>query len=238
MLRVLSLLAETQLSLVPTVLEDYCTKHTSPVSPLLQQIEAGTLHKWPGAAHMISGPLQTQLLAFLVGFVGARRVLEIGTFTGYSALGMAEALPEDGVLVTCETNQGVAVMAQKFFQQHPAGHKIQMIVKPAMDVLHTLVQTEVPPFDFIFLDADKMGYRGYYDFILQHGLLSKKGVLCIDNVLWKGSVLTEELLKQFRTDKRAQSIADFNDYVAQDPRVKQVMLPIRDGLLLIRLADS
>ena len=176
---------------------------------------------------MLSGHVEGQLLKLLVGFGRVRRVLEIGMFTGYSALAMAEALPGDGVLVACEIDEEVAAFALEGFAASPAGAKIDVRVGPALETLAELDE----PFDLIFLDADKGGYLAYFEAVLERGLLAPHGLLCADNTLMQG-----EPWRSAPPSENGAAIAAFNDAVADDPRVEQVLLPVRDGLTLIRLA--
>ncbi len=207
-------------TIIPKALDDYCAAHTSPASPLLQELAAWTrAHlKHP---QMLTGHLEGTLLQWLVRLSGARRGLEIGTFTGYSALAMAEALPADGKLVTCDNDPEHARIAQSYFDRSPHGHKIEIRLGAALDTLKTLT----PPFDLVFLDADKENYGAYFDACLT--LLRPDGLLVADNVLWSGRVLKPEAASD-------RAIAAFNDKVRDDPRVACVMLPVRDGVSLIR----
>jgi caffeoyl-CoA O-methyltransferase len=163
------------------------------------------------------------LLALLVRLTGARRVLEIGTFTGYSALCMAEALPGNGELITCEIKPEHGDIAQSFFDRSPDGRKIRLQLGPA---LKTLVNLPAPTwFDFVFIDADKENYVKYYEAVLPR--LQAGGLIVADNVLWSGRALSP----RSKTDK---AIARFNKHVQRDARIECVMLPVRDGVSLIR----
>jgi caffeoyl-CoA O-methyltransferase len=179
-------------------------------------------------AEMLSGHVEGQVLSFLVEMLGATTVLEVGMFTGYSALAMAEALPIDGRVLACEIDPDVAKFAQKCFADSADGHKIDIAVGPALDTLHRLaVSKEV--FDLVFIDADKAGYCDYFDAVLDGGLLARGGLICVDNTLMQG----QPYLKGEQT-LNGMAIARFNERVAGDDRVKQVLLPVRDGLTLIR----
>jgi caffeoyl-CoA O-methyltransferase len=181
---------------------------------------------------MLSGHVEGQMLKFLVHLTKARRVLEIGMFTGYSALAMAEALPVDGELVACEVDAYVAEFAQKCFAESPAGHKIVVKVAPALDTLkHLAADGEV--FDLVFIDADKAGYIDYLDLLLTTGLLAVNGLICADNTLMQG----QPYLGGDTANGVAglgSAIAKFNQALVDDGRVEQVLLPLRDGLTLIR----
>lgn len=212
-------------------LEPYAAACTTPASPALQAIEERTR----GATHlereMLSGHVEGQLLRFLVGLTRARRVLEIGMFTGYSALAMAEALPADGRLVACEIDLEVATSAQESFRDSPAGARIDVLVGPAQLSLRRLAD-DGETFDLVFLDADKGGYAGYLELLLDTTLLAPDGLVCVDNTLLQGQPWGD-------ADERTpdgEAIAAFNRAVADDVRVEQVLVPVRDGLTLIRRA--
>jgi caffeoyl-CoA O-methyltransferase len=172
---------------------------------------------------MLIGPHEGALLAMLVRLSGARRVLEIGTFTGYSALCMAEALPGNGRLITCEIRPRHAEISQSFFKRSPHGHKIRLRLGPALETLASL--SHATKFDFVFLDADKENYVNYYEAVLPR--LRSGGLIVADNVLWSGRVLVPKK----KTDR---AVVKFNKHVLRDPRVECVMLPVRDGVSLIR----
>jgi len=172
---------------------------------------------------MMVGHLEGALLAQLVALTGARRVLEIGTFTGYSALWMASALPDDGSIVTCDISEEHVAIAREAFAAHPDGAKIDSRLGPAIDTIATLDG----PFDLVFIDADKSSYDAYYEAVLPK--LSPTGVIVVDNVLWRG-----EVLKGQSADRDTAALIAFNDKVRDDARVVAVMLPIRDGITLVR----
>jgi caffeoyl-CoA O-methyltransferase len=176
---------------------------------------------------MLSGHVEGRLLRMLVHVTRARRVLDIGMFTGYSALAMAEALPADGSVVACEIDPDVAAFAEERFAASADGHKIDVRVGPAERTLAELAADA--PFDLVFLDADKAGYVAYFTALLDTGLLAPHGLLCVDNTLMQG----QPYLPGSPT-ANGKAVAEFNDVVAADPRVEQVLLPLRDGLTLIR----
>ncbi|MHC0065763.1 O-methyltransferase [Nostoc sp. UIC 10890] len=178
---------------------------------------------------MLSGHLEGQTLKMFVHITKAKRILEVGMFTGYSALAMAEALPDDGRLIACEVDSYVAEFAQTCFQESPHGDKIFVEVAPALETLHKLAAKE-ESFDLIFIDADKKEYVEYFQIILDSDLLAPDGLICVDNTLLQGQVY---LPSEQRT-ANGEAIAKFNRIVAADPRVEQVLLPIRDGITLIR----
>lgn len=178
---------------------------------------------------MLSGHLEGQVLKMFVYMTRAKSVLDIGMFTGYSALAMAEALPSDGRLVACEVDQYVASFAQNLFQDSPHGAKIQVELGAALATLDKLAQRG-ETFDLVFIDADKKEYVQYFQTLLDTNLLSPQGFICVDNTLLQGQVY---LAEQERTPN-GQAIATFNRVVANDTRVEQVILPLRDGLTIIR----
>lgn len=215
-------------------LESYTARCTSEPSPGLQALQERTLQTvWEDGTtlepEMLSGHVEGALLALLVAATGARRVLEIGMFTGYSALAMAQALPQDGELVACEIDAGVAQIAQDAFDRDPAGARVRIALGPAQRTLEELADAG-EAFDLIFLDADKTGYPQYVRTVLDRGLLAAGGLLCIDNTLYQGQTYGPEP----RSDA-AQAIAEVNAALVQDGRVEQVLLPVRDGLTLARL---
>jgi caffeoyl-CoA O-methyltransferase len=203
-------------------LEAYAAEHTSPEPPLLVELAQAT-REFSRAHGMMVGRLEGRFLKMLVAAIGARRVLEIGTFTGYSALSMAEALPSSGRLISCELDQLHADMARRFIARSPYADMIEIRVGPALETLRAIEGT----FDFVFIDADKATYRDYYEQVLPR--LSMGGLIAVDNVLWSGQVIE----RADNTESTRQMRA-FNDHVAHDRRVECVMVPIRDGVTLIR----
>ncbi|HEX2043969.1 MAG TPA: class I SAM-dependent methyltransferase [Acidimicrobiales bacterium] len=203
-------------------LDRYATEHSTPEPDLLQRVAAATRESLDAPGMMV-GPLEGRFLEMLVYLSQPRRVLEIGTFSGYSALSMAPALPPGGRIVTCEVDPKAAALARAHFEASPWADRIELRQGPA---LATLAELE-GPFDLVFIDAEKVEYRDYYEAVLP--LLSERGVIAVDNVLWGGRVLDPD---DPRDDTKA--IAAFNDFVVSDPRVVAVMLTIRDGVTLIR----
>lgn len=176
---------------------------------------------------MLSGHVEGQLLKMFVHMTRAHRVLDIGMFTGYSALAMAEALPENGLLVACEVDPYVAEFAEKHFQAIPHGDKIEIRLGPALKTLEQLSDAD-SSFDLIFIDADKREYLQYFQMILESGLLAVGGFICVDNTLLQGQPYLEQ------QSANGAAIAEFNRAIADDPRVEQVLIPVRDGLTVIR----
>lgn len=220
-------------------LEPYVSRCTSPESSALATLSQRTqAHDWerragPGAVatleqEMLSGHVEGQVLKFLVRMTRARRVLELGMFTGYSALAVAEALPADGRVTACELDPDVAAFAQRCFDQTPAGAKIEVRIGRALATLQQLASAGAT-YDFVFIDADKAGYASYVSTVLDRGLLAADGVICVDNTLLGG-----EPYMPGEPSANGAAIAAFNDAIAGDPRVEQVLLPLRDGITLIR----
>jgi caffeoyl-CoA O-methyltransferase len=209
-------------AIIPGKIEDYCLRHSSTGSKLLQELEKHTRRHCEDS-QMLIGPHEGALLAMLVRLSGARRILEIGTFTGYSALCMAGALPKNGRLITCEIKPEHADIAQSFFDRSPHGRKIRLRFGPALETLSSFPRST--NFDFVFLDADKENYVNYYEAVLPR--LRRGGLIVADNVLWSGRVLAPK-------NKTDRAIVAFNKYVRRDPRVECVMLPVRDGVSQIR----
>ena len=178
---------------------------------------------------MLSGHIEGQLLKMLVSIAKSKRVLEIGMFTGYSALAIAEALPEDGYILACEVDDYVSQFAIDCFAASPHGKKIEVKVAPAIETMKDLVEAG-ESFDLVFIDADKGGYIDYFNLLLETDLLAPDGFICVDNTLLQGQPY---LPAEQRTDN-GEAIARFNRFVAEDPRVEQVLVPIRDGLTLIK----
>jgi len=209
------------LTLVPEPIERYAMAHTTPLPPLLEELIAVTEEQLGRQARMLSGQMEGTLLQTLVAALGARRVLEIGTFTGFSAQMMAAALPDDGSLITCDLDPKAITIARTFFGRSPHGHKISLREGPALETMRSLE----PGFDLVFIDADKENYINYYEEALR--LLSPNGLIAVDNVLWSGRVLDPK-------EESDRAIVAFNEHVAADDRVSQVVLTVRDGLMLVR----
>lgn len=179
-------------------------------------------------AHMQAAPEVAQFLQLLLKLISAKRVLEIGTFTGYSALAMALVLPDDGELITCDLNAEWTKDAPTFWEQAGQQHKIKLRLAPALETLEALIKEGYQQtFDFIFIDADKTNYKNYYELALQ--LIHPKGLIVIDNVLWYGRVVDpQDISAQTREIRR------LNDWIKQDKRVDVSLLPVGDGLFLVK----
>lgn len=178
---------------------------------------------------MLSGHLEGQVLKMFVYMTRARKVLDVGMFTGYSALAMAEALPDDGRLVACEVDAYVADFARALFDKSPHGSKIYVQLGEALETLDKLAAAQ-ESFDLVFIDADKQEYVQYFHKLLDTGLLSPTGFICVDNTLLQG----QPYLPETERSANGKAIAKFNQAVKDDPRVEQVLLPVRDGLTIIR----
>ncbi len=178
---------------------------------------------------MLSGHIEGQLLKMLVAISGAKRVLEIGMFTGYSALAIAEALPEDGRLVACEVDEYATQFAQSCFAASPHGSKISVKVAPAIETMRELAASG-DTFDLAFIDADKGGYIDYVNLLLESSLLAPNGFICVDNTLMQG----QPYLPEHKRAENGKLIARFNQFIIDDARIEQVMLPLRDGFTLIK----
>jgi predicted O-methyltransferase YrrM len=207
------------IALVDEKIEAYAAEHTSEEPELLARLAEET-HRTMELPQMLTGRLEGNFLRLMVRAIQARRVVEVGMFTGYSALMMASGLPDDGHLITCEVNPESAAVARRYFRQSPHGHKIDVRMGPALETLPTLKG----PFDFAFIDADKENYSAYYELCLER--LRPGGAMAVDNVLWSGHVLEPQ-------DEETRSIVAFNDRVRRDERVDHALLTLRDGVMLV-----
>jgi caffeoyl-CoA O-methyltransferase len=208
--------------LIAPALDHYIQEHTRSRPALFDELRDVT-YASTSAPQMQVGRVEGTFLEMLVGLMGARRVLEIGTFTGYSALSMAEGLPDDGELVTCDIDPETTKIARAFFDRAPWGKKITLRLGDARETLRTLPADR--PFDLAFIDADKSGYVDYYEAILP--LLRPGGLIVADNTLWSGKVLDPKT-------KDDHAIVRFNAHVQADARVENVLLSVRDGMMLAR----
>lgn len=179
-------------------------------------------------ANMQIAPEQGQFMQMLLRLIGAKKVLELGTFTGYSALAMALALPDDGQVITCDLSEQWTKMAHPFWKEAEQDNKIQLRLGPALESLYVLLNDgHDKSFDFIFIDADKTNYVEYYELALK--LVKPGGLIAVDNVLWDGNVVNPE-----DTSAQTREIRKLNDHIKNDDRVSVSLLPIADGLFLIR----
>ena len=228
-----------------TGLDEYVAECTSPESPALAGLTRRTQgNDWDAGDHavpleqeMLSGHVEGRFLEFLVHMTGARRILELGMFTGYSALAMAQAAGPHARVVASEIDAEVAAFAQESFAEAGVADRIDVLVGPADDTLAELAELAghaerggFAPFDLVFVDADKAGYARYLDTLLESSLLAPHAVIAVDNTLMQGQPYRDGT----PTTENGRAIADFNAAVAADDRVEQVLVPIRDGVTLIR----
>jgi predicted O-methyltransferase YrrM len=201
--------------------ERYALEHSTPDPEFFRRLEAET-RATTTLPQMMVGPLEGQFLGWLVWLAGARHILEIGTFTGYSSISMALNLTESGRIVSLDVNEETTAVARRYAQEAGVADRIDYRVGAALDQLQALDG----PFDLVFIDADKESYIDYYENVLPK--LSEQGFIVADNVLWSGRVLEED------GDESTQAIKRFNEHVAADDRVECLMLTVRDGMTLIR----
>ncbi len=207
--------------LVLPEIEAYAESCSSPETPVRRALREETFCTMD-LPQMVVGPLEGAFLQMMARLVRAKEVLEIGMFTGYSALCFAEVLPDDGRVVTCEVDLKAAALARRYFAKSPHGKKIEVHMGPALETLRDLRG----PFDAIFIDADKVNYVAYYERALE--LVKASGVILIDNVLWSGDVL-----QQPPPDRSTAAIQELNRRVGADSRVTAVLVTIRDGVLVV-----
>lgn len=208
--------------LLPLIIEDYCEEHTSPESELLYNLRRET-HLKSLRPRMLSGILQGTFLTMIARMMNARYILEIGTYTGYAALCLAEALPENGELHTVEVDVEQEEIIRRYFDKSPKKEQITLHIGEALKIIPTIDKC----WDLVMIDADKREYIDYYDMILPR--LREGGIILVDNVLWSGKVVEEVK----NNDKDTKAIMAFNDYVQKDPSVRNVMLPFRDGMMMV-----
>lgn len=201
-------------------IEDYAFDHTQDAGDLLNQLQDETYENLE-IPQMLTGRIEGRLLKLLALLVGARRIIEVGTFSGYGTLSMAEGLPDDGEIITCEIDPPAIEFARRYFARSPQGKKVELREGPALETLKSLSG----PFDMAFIDADKENYLNYYESIFP--LMRSGGLIVVDNVLWSGRVLNPK-------DASDKAIHAFNERVKSDTRVDQVMLTVRDGVYCVR----
>lgn len=199
----------------------YCETHSEPESPLLRELNRET-HVKAQSPRMLSGHLQGRFLAFLSKLIRPEKILEIGTYTGYSALCLAEGLTPAGELYTIDPNEETNLMARSFFERSPYAKKIRLIESDAHNALPELKFQ----WDLVFIDADKRSYSDYFDLVIDS--VRPGGLVIADNVLWSGKVIGTD------QDADTKAIRAFSQKVASDKRLEPLMLPVRDGLLLAR----
>lgn len=213
-------------SFLPEEIQRYMVTTTLRDQPLMHELREETA-KHPRAG-MQTGADQVQFLQLLVRLVGARRCIEVGVFTGYSALGVAMALPDDGRIVACDVSEEYTAIARRYWERAGVGGKIDLYLAPAAQTLDELIRGgESGRFDFAYIDADKTNYDAYYERCLV--LLRSNGLITIDNVLWSGDVVDE-----FSTDPDTVALRELNEKIGRDARVDATLLPIGDGLMVVR----
>lgn len=205
----------------PEALQEYCEKHSSPEDKVLYELNRKT-HMDVLMPRMLSGHHQGAFLQMISHMVNPENILEIGTYTGYSAICLAQGLKENGALHTIDINEELKDLTSEYFQKSGLENKIKQYIGNALEIIPTL---DIE-FDLVFIDADKINYSNYFDLVLPK--LKKGGFILADNVLWSGKVLEEN------SDKDTEAIKSFNDKVTSDERVENVLVPIRDGVMLVR----
>jgi caffeoyl-CoA O-methyltransferase len=206
---------------IDPAIQEYSEQHTSSESTLLKEINRHT-HANVLRPRMLSGHLQGKLLAMLSCMKRPKRILEIGTYTGYSALCLAEGLQPDGKMTTIDINEELEQSVRDYIQKADMQSKINFLIGNAL----TLIPTLDEHWDLVFIDADKENYHRYYDLVIDR--VNLNGIILADNVLWSGKVLDE------KPDKDTKAIIDFNSKIQNDPRVENVLLPVRDGIMMMR----
>ena len=204
-------------------LQDYILKHGLKLHPIQKEIINYNL-KLGDVKRMQISISQCQFLHLIIKVSKIKKVLEIGTFTGLSTLSMALALPDDGEIIALDKDEKTNKVAIEFFKRSQQDHKIKTIIKPALE---TLIKIRNEKFDLVFIDADKMNYKKYYQISL--GLLNKGGLIIIDNVLWHGEVIDNNI-----NDKYTKKIRELNDFISKDKRVEKVIIPFGDGMTVCR----
>ena len=207
--------------IVEPAVEEYAEAHSSPNGELFERLAAETREK-SESPQMMVGLLEGQFLGALVRSTGAKRILELGTFTGYSSISMALALPPDGRVITCDVNDETTEIARRYAQEAEVADRIEYRLGPALDSIGQLEGE----FDLVFIDADKPNYVNYYEATLPK--LAPTGLMILDNTLWSGRVADPN-----EDDKNTRAIREVNDRIRDDPRVNNVLLTVRDGMNLV-----
>lgn len=204
-------------------LADYCENHTSPESELLSKLNRDT-HVKVVSSRMLSGHLQGRVLSFISKLQKPTFIVEVGTYTGYSALCLAEGLSENGKLLSMDVNEETSYYAQSFINQSVYKNKIELVVADAKAVIPDIAE----PIDLVFIDADKKNYLSYYHLLIEK--LTTGGLIIADNVLWSGKIT----MPVSDMDRETLALHEFNNFIQNDERVENMLLPIRDGLMVIR----
>lgn len=211
------------MELIPEEIQKYVEEHTSPETPLLRQLNRETNSKVM-MPRMLSGHLQGRILSLFSHMIKPAKILEIGTYTGYSAICLAEGLQQGGKMTTIDINEELEDMVRQYFDDAGITDKVDYLLGDAMEIVAKLKDI----YDLVFIDADKINYSNYYDLVI--GKVRQGGYIIADNVLWSGKVADQEAKK----DKNTKALLAFNTKVHQDERVENVLLPVRDGLMILR----
>lgn len=206
--------------LINPLIEEYCAKHSDKESDLLNSLNRKT-HLTNLNPRMLSGHLQGRILSMLSNLVNPKLILEIGTFTGYSALCLSEGLQADGVLHTIDNNEEIELIAREHFNKSDKSHQIKMHIGDATEIIKNIKE----PIDLVFIDADKKNYINYFNLVADK--IRKGGLLIADNVLWSGKIIDEKA-----QDADTKILREFNSLIANDTRFSKLILPVRDGLTL------
>ncbi len=209
------------MNITPPEIEEYCVLHSTVPSETNREIQDYTIKNVHGS-QMLIGTMEASVLRFLISLGNVRSVVEFGTYTGYSALAMAEAMPEDGKVYTIDINKETTTLARTFWDKSPHGKKIQQILKPGLEATKELTGK----YDLVFIDADKNNYSNYLNWALEH--LSENGLVVVDNTLWSGRVVNSD------GEKQTESIIAHNTLAKNLKGYVKVLLPIRDGMFLIK----
>lgn len=205
-------------------LSKYAEKHTTPENELIKSLNRDT-HANVLAPRMLSGHLQGRLLSLFSKMIQPKAILEIGTYTGYASLCLAEGLTNDGILHTIDINEELEARIQKYFNQSTYKNQIKLHIGNALEIIPAINQK----FDLVFIDADKENYSKYYDLLIDQ--MPSGGIIMADNVLWSGKVINQE---DINTDNDTRELDHFNAKVQSDPRVENILIPVRDGIMVAR----
>ena len=205
-------------------LSKYAEKHTTPENELIKSLNRDT-HANVLAPRMLSGHLQGRLLSLFSKMIQPKAILEIGTYTGYASLCLAEGLTKDGILHTIDINEELETRIQKYFNQSTYKNQIKLHIGNALEIIPAINQK----FDLVFIDADKENYSKYYDLLIDQ--MPSGGIIMADNVLWSGKVINQEAIN---TDNDTRELDHFNAKVQSDPRVENILIPVRDGIMVAR----
>lgn len=204
-------------------IQKYSDEHTSPESTVLRELNEET-HSSIKSPNMLSGHMQGRVLAMISKMLSPKYILEIGTYTGYSAICLSEGLQEGGKLVTIDINRELDEINKRYFEKAGVTHKIEKFIGNALDIIPELNYS----FDLVFIDADKTNYSNYYNLIIDK--MNSGGIILADNVLWSGKILDDENTM----DDDTKALSDFNKKITSDDRIENILLPVRDGLMIIR----